>query len=179
MILATSIVIKFLNYRIRTLFCISQLAAFKASSRLRAEIAQIERDSGAIKPQNVVEQRAPDIMLVHFFIGCHVYLLKQRLDIGSRDSQFADSLPVGCEDEVSSGRIVLVFEHDEGGDCIAAPLLVADVAEFVDKGAEDLLWVFDVDVWLWGWRLGGMFDCVDKSLVEDDWFIEFMSGSAG
>lgn len=117
-------------------------------------------------------------MLVYFSIRCLIYFLKQRPHIRSRDSQLAHSLPVGCEDKVSSGRIVLVFQNSERSDCIAASLFIADVAEFVDKGAEYLLWVFDVDVWLGGWRLGGVFDCIDESLVEDDWFIEFVSGFA-
>lgn len=126
----------------------------------------------------MVKQGASRIMLVYFTVGCLVYLLQQRPHIRSCDSQLADSLPVGCEDEVSSGRVALVFEDSERSDCIAASLLVADVAEFVDKGAEYLLWVLDVDVWLGGWRLGGVFDCVDESLVEHDWFIELVSGPA-
>lgn len=117
-------------------------------------------------------------MLVYFSVGCLVYLLKQSLDIRSRDSQFSVSLPVGCEDKVSSGRVALVFENNERSDCVAAFLLIADVAEFVDKGAEHLLWILDVDVWLGSWRLCGVFHCVDKSLVEHDWFIEFVNGSA-
>lgn len=117
-------------------------------------------------------------MLVYFTVRCLVYLLKQRPDIRSRDSQFSVCLPVGCEDEVSSGRVTLVFENDKRSDCSTAFFLIADVAEFVDKRAEHLLWILDIDVWLGGWRLSGVFHCVDESLVEYDWLIEFEIGFA-
>lgn len=117
-------------------------------------------------------------MLVYITLGCLVYLLKQRFDIRSRDSQFADSLPVGREDELGSGRVARVSEHDKGGDCIDALLLTADMAEFIDKGAENLLWILNVDVWLGGWRFGGVFNGIDESLVKYYWFIEFKSGCA-
>lgn len=146
---------------------------------LGLKLTQIKRDPAAVEAKNVVKQRMPRSALICLTLGRPVDFAKQCLDIRRGDLQLAVGLLVHREDVVSSLGIALVLEDDKRGDGVASSFFIAQVAELVDEGAEELFGILNVDLGLERSWLGRVTNGIDQSHKEDDGLEELVDDARG
>lgn len=116
-------------------------------------------------------------MLLLWILRSLANFMKKFPDEGSSSLQLFRGSSVGCEPVMNRIPVTVAAEHHEGCDGSTSLGTIADVAELIDEGMEDLLGVLDIDWWLRRARDSHFLGYSDERGQEHDRFVELVDNA--